>query len=65
MNAQNVLAVLTLIVGVLGAAGGVIVKLTRLVTAVEQLGATMEGIVTKLADHEGRLHDLEHTRPRR
>lgn len=56
-------------VGVAFVVGGptlaAVVRLTRLVDAVERLNATMVRIVEKVDDHEDRLRDLEQPRGRR
>jgi len=47
---------------VIGAAGmgtAVVIKMTRLVVAVEQLAKSLETIVTKVGEHEGRITRLE------
>jgi hypothetical protein len=53
------ITLLATVTAMISASAGAIVKLTRLVTAVEQLGETLKGIVTTIAEHERRLGHLE------
>jgi len=47
------------LVGAAGMGTAMVVKMTRLVVAVEMLGKNLETIIAKVGDHEGRITRLE------
>lgn len=60
MHASEWITLLGTVTGILTVGAGAVAKLTRLVTAVEHLVDTLEGLTKTVTDHEGRLRDLEH-----
>lgn len=59
MHVSDWVTLIGTVVGMLTVGAGAVAKLTRLVTAVEQLAKTMEGIMQTVAQHERRLGDVE------
>lgn len=59
MHAQDWITLLGTVAGILTVGAGAVAKLTRLVTAVEGLAKTLEGIVQTVTQHERRLGELE------
>jgi hypothetical protein len=59
MHIIDWLAMLPTFITVGGSTVAAVVKLAKLVDAVERLTTSMENIVGKVDDHETRIHDLE------
>lgn len=65
MNASDWIAIIMPVITLIGAVTGAVVKLTQLIDAVKGLGKAIEGTTSTLADHEGRIRELEHADPSR
>lgn len=59
MHVSDWVTLLGTVMGILTVGAGAVAKLTRLITAVEALGKTLEGIVGTITEHERRLGELE------
>lgn len=62
MHMADLIALVVPVLMVGGSTVAAIVKLTRLIDAVNRTGAAIEKIAEKVDNHEIRLHDLERDR---